>query len=366
MKNNITGVLLGAKLPSKNLNMIMRTLILVLVCTFSPVMACFSVGNEKNNLAEMPFSFEVVKGSREVVMVQDKPWEEQMMAYYKVLKTDGNLWQMWYSAWNNERRDDYSDFLTYAHSADGRNWIKQIPGKENNILRGTGHPNRDGIVEQDVFIEPDADLKYRMIYTARDETDGFKEKTFIEESPDGINWSGRRVLWNRKHDSQFSVIQKNDLYYIYLRYWEVHKGIRYRTIGLAITDKDWNIVREPVNVLKADFDSDYPHLYNPAASKISDRLDIMFPTYFNEHNDRIKVCIAYMYMDRGVLTDIDITEDLFAGEDINWAIAMPGLVKDGKNTWWLYYYGTDMSHSKYLDKSREFKYYRIKLKIREY
>ncbi len=43
----------------------------------------------------LPFTFRVVEGSRQVVMVQDQPWEEQMMAYYKVLKVGRKKWQMW-------------------------------------------------------------------------------------------------------------------------------------------------------------------------------------------------------------------------------------------------------------------------------
>jgi len=314
---------------------------------------------------ELPFTFRVVEGSRQVVMIQDRPWEEQMMAYFKVLKVGRRKWQMWYSAWDNNRKSDYSNYLTYAHSRDGKNWIKSIPGKPDNILRGSGHPHIDGIVEQDVIIDESSPLKYKMIYTACDLNDNGKEKTFIEESADGINWTHKRILWNRKHDSQFSVIERDGLYHIYLRYWEVHNGIRYRTIGLAITDKNWNTLKEPETILKADFEGSFPHLYNPAASKISDNLDVLFPTYFNEKSDSIKVCLAYTYKGSSVLTDIDITEDLFKGVDANWVIAMPGLVKEGKDTYWLYYYGSNMLHSQYLNKSKEFKYYRIKLKINE-
>lgn len=314
---------------------------------------------------DLPFTFHIVEGSREVVMVQNKPWEEQMMAYYKVLKVGRRKWQMWYSAWDNNRKSDYSNYLTYAHSKDGKNWIKSIPGKKNNILRGTGHPNIDGIVEQDVIIDESSPLKYKMIYTACDLNDNGKEKTFLEESADGINWTNKRILWNRKHDSQFSVIERDGLYYIYLRYWEIHNGIRYRTIGLAITDKNWNTISEPKTILKADFGSIFPHLYNPAASKISDDLDLLFPTYFNEKSDSIKVCLAYTYKGKSSLTDIDITEDLFKGVDANWVIAMPGLVKEGKDSYWLYYYGSNMLHSQYLNKSKDFIYYRIKLKINE-
>ena len=315
---------------------------------------------------KIPFSFEVVRGSGEVVMVQDQPWEEQMMGYFKVLKTGRKKWQMWYSAWDNNRRSDYSGYLAYARSKDGKNWIKSVPGKQNNILSGTGHPQKDGIVEQDVIIDESSPLKYKMIYTACDLSDNGKEKTFLEESADGINWTNRRILWNRKHDSQFSVIERNGLYHIYLRYWEIYKDVRYRTIGLAITDQNWNTLSEPANVFQADFGSDYPHLYNPAASKISDDLDVLFPTYFNDKNDRIKIGVAYTYQGKSVLTDMNISEDLLAGIDADWAIVAPGLVKEGKNTYWLYYYSSNMLHSKASEKSKKFTYYRVKLKIKEH
>ena len=72
-----------------------------------------------------------------------------------------------------------------------------------------------------------------------------------------------------------------------------------------------------------------------------------------------------MYNDESHLTDIDMTEALFENENASWAIVMPGLVKEGKNTYWLYYYGSDMQHSEYLSKTKVFKYYRIKVQIKE-
>ena len=315
--------------------------------------------------AALPFELDVLEESREVVLTQTFPWEEQMMGYFKVLQIAPDQWQMWYSSWDNKRKDDYSGYLVYAYSKDGKNWVKEIPGRENNILRGTGHPQKDGIVEQDVFIEPSAEYTYKMIYTAKDSSDGFREKTFIEESKDGINWVNKKVLWNRKHDSQFSVIQRDGLYYIYLRHWAMHNNKRYRTIGLGITDSSWNTIREPENILTADFQGDYPHLYNPGASKVSEDLDILFPTFFNEETNAVKFGVAYVYKDKPVLTDIDLTKEILEGENSNWGIISPGLIPAGKNTYWMYYYATNMEHSDYDKAGRKFKYYRIKVKIKE-
>jgi hypothetical protein len=319
----------------------------------------------KYHTDDLPFSLEIIKGSREVVLTQTLPWEEQMMGYFKVLKTDDRQWKMWYSSWDNKRKDDYSGYLVYAHSTDGQRWTKEIPGKPTNILRGTGHPQKDGIVEQDVFIVPNTVYPYKMIYTAKDSSDRWREKTFIEESKDGLNWVNKKVLWNQKHDSQFAVVQRNGLYYIYLRHWEIKNNVRYRTIGLAITDTNWKTIQEPHNILTGDFEGTYPHLYNPAASKISNELDILFPTYFNEKTNAVKFGVAYVYRNRPSLTELNLTDALLGGEPANWGIVSPGLVPAGKNTYWLYYYATNMVHSDYDQAGRKFKYYRIKVKIKE-
>jgi hypothetical protein len=343
-----------------------RIYFLPVVLLFVTLLAC-SAPREviKYDTATMPFDLEIIKGSREVVLTQTLPWEEQMMGYFKVLKTGAHEWQMWYSSWDNKRKDDYSDYLVYAHSKDGKNWIKEIPGRKNNILQGTGHPQKDGIVEQDVFIEPSAEFPYKMIYTAKDANDNDKEKTFIEESKDGINWINKKVLWNEKHDSQFSVIQKDSLYYIYLRYWDIKDKVRYRTIGLAVTDKNWKTIEKPHNVFKSDFNGDFPHLYNPGASKVSEDLTVLFPTFFNEKNNAVKFGLAYVYRNQPVLTDKDFTKDLLEGENSNWGIVSPGLIPAGKNTYWMYYYATNMVHSDYDQSGRKFKYYRIKVRIKE-
>lgn len=326
---------------------------------------CFVLHPQDQDQASLPFRLEIVADTRERVLVQTLPWEEQMMGYFKVLRVSPGNWQMWYSSWDNKRKDDYSGFLVYAYSSDGKNWIKQIPGKDNNILRGSGHPQTDGVVEQDVFIEPGATFKYKMIYTAKDKQDKNREKTYVEESKDGINWVHKRVLWNRKHDSQFCVIPREERYYIYLRSWEVKDKVRYRTIGLAIADKNWNTIQEPVNLLKGDFDGPFPHLYNPGASKVSKDLDLLFPTFFNEKTNAVKFGLAYVYRNKAVLTDIDLSQELLAGEQANWGIVSPGLIPAGKNTYWMYYYATNMVHSDYEKSGRRFNYYRIKVKIKD-
>lgn len=328
------------------------------------ISGCITVQKNSSVNSTLPFKIDIIKESREIVMTQTLPKEEQMLGYFKVLKITDNFWQMWYSSWDNKRKDDYSGYLEYAYSKDGLSWTKEIPGKQSNVLRGTGHPQKDGVVEQDIFIEPADILKYKMIYTAKDNADNDKEKTFIEESEDGINWVNRRVLWSQKHDSQFSVIQRDDLYYVYLRHWEIENNIRYRTIGLAVLNKQWNVIQAPKNIFKSDFKSKFPHLYNPGASKLNKNLDILFPTFFNEKTNEIKFGLAYVRNNIPVLTDIDLTTDFLDDTNSNWGIISPGLIPaSAKNVYWLYYYATNMIHSDYDKAGRKFTYYRIKVKI---
>ncbi len=340
-----------------------RNLLVLQIIAFV-LMSCSSTTKILDRPA-LPFTLEVLKDTREVVMVQDKPWENQMMGYLKVLRIRPDFWQMWYSSWDDRRKDDYSGYLVYAYSKDGKHWTKEIPGKKNNILRGSGDPEKDGIVEQDLFIDESKPFKYQMIYTAKDLTDKQREKTFIEESKDGINWVNKRVLWNEKHDSQFSVIQRRGKYYIYNRYWEVFKGTRYRTIGLTVTDRNWKTLEPQKNVLTSDFEGSFPHLYNPGASKVSDNLDILFPTFFNEKSNAIKFGVAYHYKGNFAITNLDITNDLLEGQNSNWGIIAPGLIPAGKDTYWIYYYATNMVHSDYDKAGRKFRYYRIQVKISE-
>ncbi|WP_300599921.1 hypothetical protein [Niabella sp.] len=330
---------------------------------FSATTGCAAQQRSTVQQPKPPFTISVVASSREVVLQQTLPWEEQMMGYFKVLEPRPGYWQMWYSGWDNRRKDDYSGYLLYAASKDGHTWRKQLRGGAKNILMGTGHPQQDGVVEQDVFMVQGTPYPYKMIYTARDSGDRNKEKTFITESADGIQWRPSKVLWNRKHDSQFSVIQKDNRFYIYLRYWTTINKVRYRTIGRAITDRYWNTIEEPVTVFAADPNSDFPHLYNPAASKVSPDLDLFFPTYFNEATNRIRIGLLYMYRNQPFSTDMDLTEALLEKSKNNWAIVSPGLIPAGKNTYWLYYYATNMVHSDYEKTGRQFRYYRIKIKI---
>lgn len=57
---------------------------------------------------------------------------------------------------------------------------------------------------------------------------------------------------------------------------------------------------------------------------------MQFPTFFNEKTNAVKFGLAYVYRNKAVLTDVDLTRDLLAGENASWGIVSPGLIPAGK------------------------------------
>lgn len=319
---------------------------------------------QKTFLVSNPsLSLRVIGGSREVVLRQEKPWEEQTLAYFNVLAPAPGKWQMWYSSWDNRRNDDYAGYLPYACSANGRDWVKQIPGRKDNILFGSGPPAKDGRVEQCVFIDNASVSRYKMIYTAKDAAD-LKEKTFYTVSADGLNWEPGKVLWNQKFDSQFSVIIEGNNYHIFMRMWDTVGGVRYRAIGEATVSNTWQTTKAPKLLFSAGVNSEFPHLYNNACSKITNSLYVLFPTYFNEKTDSIDVRLAFIRDGQGHLTDTSLKEALYGGEHVKWGCVSPGLIPAGRNIYWLYYYGVNNSHNHFMDKGHQARYYRVKIEIK--
>jgi hypothetical protein len=86
-------------------------------------------------------------GPREVVLVNDKPWEGNACAYFTIFQ-DGDLCRMYYRGQNystNSGKREYRDVACYAESKDGILWTRPELGlfefegsKQNNIVWDNG------------------------------------------------------------------------------------------------------------------------------------------------------------------------------------------------------------------------------------
>lgn len=285
------------------------------------------------------FELEIIHNTRQIILTQEQPWENQALHYFNVIKND-SLWQMWYMSSGKEVFNDYFGALNYAYSFDGEHWIKSLL-------------NNQPIVEQ--FVNYEAN-KYRMIGVIN--IDG-NYSTNIFESINGKDWINKKSLYNKSYDTQFSVITINNKYYIYQRVW--HNGLR--AVGRSIIDKNYNIIENPKIMLISN-DNDFPHIYNNAASKVDNNI-LLFPTLYNSDNDKIKITVGFEFENQLYLTDTDITEDLYFGEDVKWGVVSPGLIPTGEHkTYWLYYKGNSSSHNNVrIDPNNVAKYYRIKIRL---
>jgi len=310
--------------------------------------------------SEIPFLVEVLPNTREILFVNDQIWESAGIYYFNVLKINENLWSMWYGSMENKIYSDYATHICYAYSINGKDWTKSILNnsneKDNNILIHGKYDKKEGWVENFVFIDNnDKDYPYRIIYTALD-SDG-AEKTFMSKSSNGITWPIRRVVFNSKHDGQYSVhVQDDGNYMIFLRMWDSHHVNR--QIGYAIITREGDIISPPVSILSGN-------LYNSAAFYLGFNNYIFFPTEYNSKNQKIAIKIGYIIQGKAGMTHQDITSLLFQNDYPGWGIVSPGLIPTGTdNEYWLYFYGRPNEHDDYGDPEHKTTYYRIKIIIK--
>ncbi|WP_316814116.1 hypothetical protein [Pedobacter heparinus] len=320
-----------------------------------------AVGQETN-----PYRIEVLDGSRELLFSQDKYWEKATFSYNKVIKLSNKKWYMWYTSWKTLKGGDYNGHLCFAHSENGKDWVKEIPGeteKNNNIIFGSGNGRNDGVVEPDVFLNRhDRKFPFRMIFTAKDSSDRMKEKTFMMKSANGYRWVDRKVIWAHKHDSQFSVTPLKHNYRVDLRMWDTVGTKRYRTVGTATIRPDGSTLMPQKQILSVYRYAPFTDIYNSASSKLRKGDYLFLPTLWDPAYDRIAIVSAFSVNGTINLDTTDLTRLLF-DKQVGWATVSPGIISTGKRgEYWIYYIGRSESHDSKAPIGMS-AYYRIKIKI---
>lgn len=179
---------------------------------------------------------------REIAITHDAPWEGSGSGYHSVFR-DGNLYRMYYKAWqltvtpDKVNTGEHSLFTCYAESKDGIHWRKPNLGlfdfrgsKANNIVISDGIV---GGVRPDgghpaVFRDDNPDAHPAARYKAIVRSCSPKGLLALK-SADGLHWSpmaGVPVITDGAFDSQN------------LAFWDSHAGLyraywRYFTAGTA-------------------------------------------------------------------------------------------------------------------------------------
>ncbi len=235
---------------------------------------------------------------QEIVISHDAPWEGNGSGYHSIFR-DGDLYKMYYKAWQIEvasKAPTHSIYCCYAESDDGIHWRKPDLGlyefqgsKANNIvfIRGwMDGANADGghpavFKDDNPHAEPDA--LYKAILRSQGE-----RGLIAFKSPDGIHWKAMRtdpVITDGAFDSQNLAFWDgvNGVYRAYWRYFDEetdsarNRGVR--AIRTA-TSKDFIHWSDPSDLQYVD--SPREHLYTNQIKPYyrAPHLFIGFPTRY--------------------------------------------------------------------------------------
>lgn len=189
---------------------------------------------------------------------------ESFLNFFSIIQLKDNLFYMYYEAFHGQAVD-FEQTVSFAYSNDGIHWTRRFPNSENpdNVII----PNN--ITGVSVLIVEDNDYPFRMFGYCKS-NNGYG--LFMWKSKDGISFSGKKEVLAGEYDTQSVGISDGKYIRLYTRIKE--QNGRNRKIAVAAIDLDGNIINNP-KTLQEDY------VYNSAASALSEKYDILFPTIFS-------------------------------------------------------------------------------------
>ncbi len=255
---------------------------------------------------------------KEVVLVHDEPWEGSGSGYHSVFK-DGDLYRMYYKAWQHDASSDLSNhhplFCAYAESKDGIHWYKPNLGlheyngsKDNNIVFSSeeiegltvdaGHP----AVFKDENPNAPADERYKAFLVQWEKPN---RGLIAFKSPDGIHWTlmaNKPVIADGAFDSQNlafwdPTVNKYRAYWRYFDELDVESGVS-DVVAKSATIKEFGGVRAIRTALSDDFihwdhQTNVTYLDSPPEELYTNQI---MPYYRAPH---IYIGFPARYVDRG-------------------------------------------------------------------
>lgn len=250
--------------------------------------------------------------------------------YFNIVKIADNQFRMYYSG--EELGDELKDFnnnLYVAFSNDLVHWTHENPNGGDNVIM-------KNLVDQSVCYLEGEEYPYRLIANVWEDE---KYKMCMWFSKDGLQFGNRKVvLEDMMHDSQAVVVPGNGFLKLYLRKSiKLGPGNYNRRIALCYLDMEGNCITDMALVAGE-------RLYNSAASKIDNGVDLLLPTYFNNEPGLGDPCHFVAYVQDGLYSQpIDCGLNAWIDDDEKWAIVAPGIVQhDGKQ--YVAYYTRNTSH----------------------
>ena len=231
-----------------------------------------------------------------------------LINYYNIIRLPDGTYRMYFSGnpidgiAENERNQN----LYLAESQDGFHYELKC-----KVM--------DMVIEQSVFMVKDRIYPYRMVGCQWTGEKSRERGVFLWKSKDGIEFTDRKMLYDRIHDTQNVMITRGNRWKLYSRITQEHYRNRRMTVA------EFNRKGEQISdteILAGDF------LYNTAACKADRRYDLLFPTYYNTHGGTSDGCLFRCYLADGpFVRELPCELNRWVEADEHWALASPGFVE---------------------------------------
>lgn len=231
----------------------------------------------------------------------------ELINYYNIIQLPDGTYRMYFSGnpidgiAENERAQN----LYLAESTDGFHYELKC-----KVM--------DEVIEQSVFMVKDKEYPYRMVGCQWIGEKSWERGVFLWKSKDGIEFTDRKMLYDKIHDTQNVMVTRGNRWKLYSRITQEHYKNRRMTVaefnkrGEQLSDTE---------ILAGDF------LYNNAACKVDKRYDLLFPTYYNTHGGTTDACFFRCYLvDGPFVREIPCELNRWVEADEHWVLASPGFV----------------------------------------
>ena len=140
----------------------------------------------------------ILERTSKPLLVSDRPWEEFTLNYLTVIR-EGELWRMWYAAYDPDYEYDCDAYLCYAVSQDGIHWEKPeldlVPWKDGQVKTNILMDGRSMRANTTTVFRDDeapSEERYKALlqkFLGRDEKGRGVWHNYAAVSPDGLQWN---------------------------------------------------------------------------------------------------------------------------------------------------------------------------------